>query len=71
MIKIQDIYKPIYTTDKSIILLTGGRGGAKSFNAQTFAERLTFESGHVILITRYTMTSAEKSIIPEFNEKLN
>jgi len=70
MIDIQAIYEPIYTTDKPIILLTGGRGGAKSFNAQTFSERLTFESGHVILITRYTMTSAEKSIIPEFNEKI-
>ena len=70
MIEVQEAYKPIYTTDKPIILLTGGRGGAKSFNAQTFSERLTFESGHVILITRYTMTSAEKSIIPEFNEKI-
>jgi phage terminase large subunit len=70
MIDVQDIYKPIYTTEKPIILLTGGRGGAKSFNAQTFTQRLTFEKGHVILITRYTMTSAEKSIIPEFNEKI-
>jgi len=45
MIEVQEAYKPIYTTDKPIILLTGGRGGAKSFNAQTFSERLTFESG--------------------------
>jgi phage terminase large subunit len=31
---------------------------------------LTFESDHVILFTRYTLTSASISIIPEFLEKL-
>lgn len=55
----------------------------KSFNASTFIERLTFElnkyiedSGevrkivHNILYTRYTMTSANISVIPEFLEKI-
>lgn len=71
MIVHQAKYDPLYTnTDKFIILITGGRGSAKSFNATTFIERLTFTKGHKILFSRYTMTSAEISIIPEFTEKI-
>ncbi|GHT02067.1 PBSX family phage terminase large subunit [Bacteroidia bacterium] len=71
MIKPQDVYKPLYTNkDKFITLITGGRGSGKSFNASTFIERLTFQEGHVILYVRYTMTSANISIIPEFIEKI-
>ncbi|HET8839737.1 MAG TPA: phage terminase large subunit [Flavobacteriaceae bacterium] len=70
MIVTQPQFAPLYNSDKKIILLTGGRGGAKSFNAATFVERLTFEIGHKILFTRYTMTSAEISIIPEFLTKI-
>jgi len=52
MIEPQAIYHPLYTdTDKFIILITGGRGSGKSFNASTFIERLTFE-----------MTEAEKIV---------
>lgn len=72
MIEVQPPYYPLYTNkDKFIILITGGRGSAKSFNGSTFIERLTFESGHKILFCRYTMTSAGISIIPEFEEKIN
>lgn len=72
MIVTQPVYDPLYTnTEKFIILLTGGRGSAKSFNATTFIERLTFEVGHKILFSRYTLTSAEISIIPEFTEKID
>ncbi|WP_440881421.1 PBSX family phage terminase large subunit [Tenacibaculum sp. C7A-26P2] len=71
MIQTQSVYDKLYTTDKRIILLTGGRGGAKSFNASTFLQRLTFEKGHKILFTRFTMNSAELSIIPEFQEKID
>ena len=63
-------FKPIYTTDKRYILLTGGRGGAKSFEASTFATLLTYEAKQRILFTRYTMSSAEISIIPEFKDKI-
>ncbi|MGQ1928164.1 PBSX family phage terminase large subunit [Ornithobacterium rhinotracheale] len=70
-IKPQEAYHPLYRDkEKFIILLTGGRGSAKSFNASTFANRLTFEKGHKILYSRYTMTSAEISIVPEFEEKM-
>lgn len=78
MIQPQPIYYPLYTDrDKFIILITGGRGSGKSFNASTFIERLTFEMtpaeklAHQILYTRYTMVSANISIIPEFLEKVD
>lgn len=78
MIIPQEIYHPLYTdTDKFIILITGGRGSGKSFNASTFIERLTFEMTeaekivHQILYTRYTMVSAGMSIIPEMMEKID
>lgn len=71
MIAVQDKYKELYTdTEKFIILITGGRGSAKSYNASTFVERLTFEKGHKILYSRYTMSSASISVIPEFSEKI-
>lgn len=67
-----------YDKDKFIILVTGGRGSGKSFGTSCFIERLTFELGesegkkisHQILYTRYTMTSASISVIPEFLEKV-
>lgn len=71
MIEPQAIYHPLYTDkEKFIILITGGRGSGKSFNASTFVGRLTFERGHVILYCRYTMVSANMSVIPEFHQKL-
>lgn len=70
-IQTQKVYNPLYENkDKFIIILSGGRGSAKSFNATTFIERLTFEAGHKILFSRYTMTSAAISIIPEFVDKI-
>lgn len=77
MIRPQEIYHPLYEDkEKFIILITGGRGSGKSFNASTFIERLTFELTptekivHQILYTRYTMVSAGMSIIPEMMEKI-
>jgi PBSX family phage terminase large subunit len=64
-------YKPLYTTKKRYILVTGGRGSAKSFNVSSFICLLTYEEWQKILYTRYTMTSAEISIIPEFKEKID
>jgi hypothetical protein len=43
MIKVPDKYVSLYTTDKFINLVTGGRGGAKSFNIALFLLRLTYE----------------------------
>ena len=74
----KNVYIPLYEdTEHFIILITGGRGSGKSFNAATFIERLTFEQSrdrtfaHRILYCRYTMVSANLSIIPEIQEKID
>ena len=65
-VEIDEIYKPLYLSNKRYYLLTGGRGSLKSTSVHDFICRLTYERGQGILFTRFTMTSAEKSIIPEF-----
>ena len=51
-------------------IVTGGRGSGKSFAINTLLTLLTYEQGHKILFTRYTLRAASISIIPEFIEKL-
>ena len=51
-------------------MVTGGRGSGKSFAVSTYLLTLTFDTGQKILFTRYTLTSAKVSIIPEFIEKI-
>lgn len=58
-------------SDSRYFVCTGGRGSAKSFSVNSFLLLLTYEVGHVILFTRYTLTSAHVSIIPEFIDKIN
>ena len=68
---IHSVYEPLYLNDdKFIVLITGGRGSGKSYEVSRYIERLTFEQGQKILFSRYTMTSADKSIIPEVLEKI-
>lgn len=69
-IKVPKHFHELYTTDKPIILLTGGRGSGKSFNISTFTKRLSYEQHQVILFSRYTMASANISVIPEITEKM-
>lgn len=56
--------------DTRYFVLTGGRGSGKSYAINSFLLALTYETGHVILFTRYTLTSAHISIIPEFVDKI-
>ncbi len=70
-IELNPIYKAIPKTDKRYIVVTGGRNSSKSFSLNTIACLTTYEPNHRILFTRYTMTSARISIIPEFEEKIN
>lgn len=70
MVRIHNSYKPLYTSPKRYFLVTGGRGSLKSTTVHDYICRLTFEPGHGILFTRYTMASAKMSIIPEFEETL-
>ena len=58
-------------SDSRYFVVTGGRGSGKSFSLNSFLLLLTYESGHVILFTRYTLTSAHVSIIPEFLDKID
>lgn len=70
MITLNPIYKPIYSTTKRYILITGGRGSGKSFEVNSFLTLLTYEARQKILFTRYTMNSATNSIIPELVGKI-
>jgi phage terminase large subunit len=58
-------------SDSRYFVCTGGRGSSKSYSLNSFLLLLTYEVGHVILFTRYTLTSAHVSIIPEFIDKID
>ena len=63
-------YIPLFQDPSRYFIVTGGRGSGKSFGVAVFLLNLTYEDGHRILFSRYTMTSAQTSIIPEFVEKI-
>ena len=70
MIEVHKKYKEILSKDSRYYIVTGGRGSGKSFSINALLVLLTYEAGHTILFTRYTLSSAYISIIPEFIEKL-
>ena len=70
MFQINEKFKPLFLDDGRYFVLTGGRGSMKSFSVTTFLLLLTYENEQTILFTRYTLTSADISIIPEFIEKI-
>tara|TARA_R110000822_G_scaffold310083_1_gene441359 strand:+ start:453 stop:1667 length:1215 start_codon:yes stop_codon:yes gene_type:complete len=70
-IDLNDKYIPLFKNKTRYNVITGGRGSGKSFGINVFLLNLTYESGHKILFTRYTMSSAHTSIIPEFVEKID
>jgi len=73
-----DKYKPLFellSDDPKLIqkhkkiryvVMTGSRGSGKSFAESSWVNAATYKKGWGILFTRYTMTSAHLSIIPEF-----
>lgn len=64
-------YYPILNNPSRYYIVTGGRGSGKSFAVSSLLLALiSKEKGHTVLFTRYTMTSAHISIIPEFIEKI-
>ena len=70
-IKIHEKFKPlIKNKDCRYFILTGGRGSGKSFVASINEVTKTFQRNYRCLFTRYTMSSAHISIIPEFIEKI-
>tara|TARA_R100001463_G_scaffold44521_1_gene92459 strand:+ start:9050 stop:10258 length:1209 start_codon:yes stop_codon:yes gene_type:complete len=70
MIDINKKYAPISQAESRYFIITGGRGSGKSFSINLLLVLLTYEKGHTILFTRYTLASAYVSIIPEFIDKL-
>lgn len=70
---IHSVYRPLYLNeDKFIVLVTGGRGSGKSFEVARFISRFSLQDiPRKILFTRYTMTSADKSVVPEVKEKID
>jgi len=69
LIKINSKYN-LLGSDSRYFIISGGRGSGKSYSINSFLLLLTYEVGHVILFTRYTLISAHISIIPEFIDKI-
>jgi len=70
-IKLHEAYQPLWKVkDKRYYLLTGGRGSGKSYALALFLCDLAAREKQTILYTRFTMTSAHISIIPEFIDKM-
>jgi phage terminase large subunit len=70
MIELNNKYKPLIGSNSRYFIVTGGRMSGKSFAISSVLLMLTFEVGHIILFTRYTMASTHISIIPEFISKI-
>lgn len=72
MIKINDKYKTLFEQPKEVryYIVTGGRGSGKSFGVTVWANLKALAKSTKVLFTRYTLTSAHISIIPEFIEKI-
>ena len=63
-------FAPLFDLKTRYCIVIGGRGSGKSHAKSTEEVVNTFEKNQVSLFTRYTMTSAEISIVPEFWEKV-
>lgn len=70
MVVLNPKYKA-FGNDSRYFIVTGGRGSGKSYSINLLLLLLTYETNHVILFTRYTLTSAHVSIIPEFIDKID
>ncbi len=70
MVTIDKKYKPLRDPSSRYYIVLGGRASGKSFAVSLNLLLLTYEAGHTILFTRYTLTSIEASILPEFISKM-
>ena len=69
-LKLHNKYLVFNESKARYFIITGGRGSGKSFAINTILLLLTYQAGHTILFTRFTLRSASISIIPEFIEKI-
>ena len=64
-------YEPLFRPpDTRYVLVKGGRGSGKSYAVSTANLVETYNDNLKILYSRYTMASAEISIIPEYIDKM-
>lgn len=59
------------TSDARYKIITGGRASMKSYSTATLILLESDKDDGAILYTRYTLTNAEQSIMPEFQDKIN
>jgi phage terminase large subunit len=66
-------FEPLFNPPAGIryFIVTGGRYSSKSYSVSTAVCTLINNHNHRALYTRYTLTSAKDSIIPEFQEKID
>ena len=71
-LQINEKFTPLFEQPNGVryYVVTGGRGSSKSFSISLWNCLKTFEQNSKTLYTRYTLISAKKSIIPEFEEKI-
>lgn len=80
-LKISEKYEPLFawlSAKKSsplhgvdTVVMTGGRHSQKSFATGLWSCVAAKDYNHRILYTRYTLTAAQDSIVPEFEEKID
>lgn len=70
-IDISEAYYPLFKADTRYTIVTGGRGSGKSFALACAVLMSTYDDPFNILYTRYTLVSADVSIIPEYTEKID
>lgn len=65
-------YEPLFRPpDTRYTLVKGGRASGKSYAVAGSNLCASYDDNLTILFTRYTMVSAEKSIIPEYKDKMD
>lgn len=70
--RLNDKYEPLFRPpDTRYVLVKGGRGSGKSYAVSTANLVETYNDNLKILYSRYTMASAEISIIPEYIDKMD
>ena len=69
--RISSKYRPLWDAQTRYTIVTGGRGSGKSYALACAMLDSTYDDPYSILYTRWNLTSAEISIIPEFVEKMD
>ena len=73
-VKFHPKYEPLFRYEKGgprYKVVTGGRGSGKSFAVSSATVCNTYRDDFAILYSRYTLKSAQVSVIPEYVDKIN